>query len=139
MDIETLNNYRHYKDAIQTIHEELDMMYNPVSAVSFRYHYESSKDMTGSTIRTLRKIERQEERLQHLLDLYVDLAEEVETWLEDLDDPIAETIVRKRFILDKSWQEIANDIYGYGSNQSTPRMYLSRLLEKENSTTGSNE
>ena len=137
MDLNTLKKYRYYKTAIATLDEELKAMYNPVSAVSFHHYYESSKDMTGSTVRTLRKVERQEERLRILLDEYVDLAESVETWLEDLDDPIAETIVRKRFILDKSWQEIANDIYGYGSSLSTPRMYLSRLLEQENS--GSDE
>lgn len=137
MDLNTLRKYRYYKTAIATLDEELKAMYNPVSAVSFQHYYESSKDMTGSTVRTLRKVERQEERLRILLDEYVDLAESVETWLEDLDDPIAETIVRKRFILGKPWQMIANDLYGIGSSGSTPRMYLERLLEKENS--GSDE
>ena len=133
MDLETLDKYRYYKKATETISTELEEMYNPVSSISFQYYYNKSKDMTGSTIRTLRKVERQEERLQQMLGEYVDLAESVETWLADLNDPIAEIIVRNRYILGKTWGDVSNALYGHPGGMSAARMYLIRLLEKENS------
>lgn len=131
MDMDTLRRYRSSKAAVEAIQEELEELYNPVKSLSFYHFYESSKDMTGSTVRTLRKVERQEERLREALEKYVDLAEEIETWIADLDDPMIETIVRQRIILGKSWANTFKAAFGYPGNVSTARMMLTRYLDKE--------
>jgi len=131
MDAEKLRNYLDYKKAIKALDEEIELLYNPVSSISFQHYYNrSNKDADGSTIRTLRRIERRKQELTLMLNEYIEISEEIENWLKNLHDPYAEAIIRHHFILGKTWSATAVKVCGFDCGD-TLRVYIRRLLAKE--------
>lgn len=135
MDLETLRRYQQYKAAAAALSDEIDSMYYRPSAASFEYHADHA-DLTGPTVRTLDKIEIRKEKLRQLLADYVALAEEIEDWLETVEDPQIQAICRYRFILGKQWGEISK-LVCKSLNETTPRMILRRYLDSQYATAGS--
>lgn len=131
MNAEKLRNYLDYKKAIKALDEEIEQLYNPVSSISFQHYYNrSNKDSDGSTIRTLRRIERRKQELTLMLNEYIEISEEIENWLKNLHNPYAEAVIRNHFILGKTWSATAMKICGFDCGESM-RHYVIRLLAKE--------
>lgn len=132
MTIETLSEYRKLRTAIDILNEEIESLYNPVSSISFdRYYKQTMKDSRGSTIRALEKIEQRREALSKTLDKYTELAEQIEEWIDTINDPMIESIVRYRYVLGKSWNETSRKVYGRFGKADSCRMMLRRYMEKE--------
>lgn len=132
MTIETLSEYRKLRTAIDALNEEIESLYNPVSSISFdRYYKQTTKDYRGSTVRALEKIEQRREALSKTLEKYTELAEQIEEWIDTIDDPMIESIVRYRYILGKSWNETSKKVYGKLGKADSCRMMVKRYIEKQ--------
>ena len=95
-------------------------------------------DLAGPTVRILDNIENRKEKLRLLLADYVALAEEIEDWLETVEDPQIQAICRYRFILGKQWNEISRIVCG-SLDESTSRSILRRYLNSQSAAAGSSE
>lgn len=137
MDLETLRRYQQYKAAAAALSDEIDSMYYRPSAASFEYHADHA-DLAGPTVRILDNIENRKEKLRLLLADYVALAEEIEDWLETVEDPQIQAICRYRFILGKQWNEISRIVCG-SLDESTSRSILRRYLNSQGASAGSSE
>lgn len=71
-----------------------------------------------------------EERLQGKLEQLIERGNEVESWLDTVDDQRVRIIVRSRYLLGHTWERVAKDSYLY-AEESTPRKYLERYLQKQ--------
>ncbi len=132
MTIEKLASYRPLQVAIESLNEEIEALYTPVSSISFdRYYKQTQRDTDGSTVRTLRKIEARREQLQMTLNHCIELTEEIENWLSGIPDQMVVSIVRYHYILGKTWVETSYKIYGHYGSANACRMTVKRYIASE--------
>jgi uncharacterized radical SAM superfamily protein len=72
------------------------------------------------------KLEKLKEKLQAKLNQYITEKERIEDYIENIDDAEVRVIARKRFIENKTYQVIGDEIYTDGS---TARKKLKRYFE----------
>lgn len=72
------------------------------------------------------RLEKLKEKLQAKLDQYITEKERIEDYIENMDDAEVRVIARKRFIENKTYQVIGDEMYTDGS---TARKKLKRYLE----------
>ena len=98
--------------------KEIEAEYYSVHAVRYDGIKYSSPDLRGSTLRALEKIEEKQDLYNRLLTEYVEIWDQIDEWFEELDDLLAESIVRCYYMMDKSWNETGRIVYE--KNPNTP-------------------
>lgn len=132
MDLETLNRFRSLKKAIRYLRAEIEKEYYPVHSVKYDDYISSTHDYQGPTLKALDIIESKNGKLDRLLIEYTKLENDINQWLDDLNDPIAEVIIKYRFLLNKTWNQTGRLVYGTNNAGEACRQYVRRLLIKEN-------
>lgn len=116
MTRETLEEYYSIASRIQAIDEEIRILYTPslggsgnqigAGRVSVRMPHSQTEETALRIVRLKETLE--EERLRLL-----DLAEEIEAWLDTVADPEIEAIVRWHYLLRCNWKVTNIKVYGY--------------------------
>lgn len=75
------------------------------------------------------RLESLKEKLQRKLDQYIAEKERIEDYIENIDDAEVRVIARKRFIENKTYEVIGDEMYTDGS---TARKKLKRYLDGKN-------
>ena len=118
MTKDVLEEYFTISSRITAIDEEIRTLYLPqinaggqdvdAGRVSSRMPHSKTEE---AAIRILSLKERLQDERRRLLDL----AETIETWLESVEDPEIEAIVRWHYLLRRNWKETNIKVYGYPS------------------------
>ena len=131
MDLKTLNRFRSLKKAIRYLRAEIEKEYYPVHSVKYDDYISSTHDYQGPTLKALDIIESKNGKLDRLLIEYTKLENDINQWLDDLNDPIAEVIIKYRFLLNKTWNQTGRLVYGRNNAGEACRKYVYRMFEKE--------
>lgn len=132
MNRATLEEYYSIASRIQAIDEEIRTLYSPnlggggnvigAGRVSVRMPHSQTEE-TALRVTALReKLEAERERL-------LSLAEEIEAWLDTVEDPEIEAIVRWHYLLRCNWNVTTLKVYGY-KDYWYARKRLFRYFEK---------
>ena len=132
MTRETLEEYYSIASRIQAIDEEIRILYTPKlggHSENIGAGRASVRKAGNPTEETAMRIVKLKETLEaermHLLDL----AEEIEAWLDDLEDPEIEAIVRWHYLLRCNWKITNLKVYGYPDYWYS-RKRIERYFEK---------
>lgn len=113
----TLDDLRQYRDtylSIKAIQAEIESLYYPVSSPPM-VSEGGGKTLSPSdpTVQAFHQIERSKERLSHKLIELSEKKEEIDIWLNDLQDQHIASIIRFHFIVGLSWKQTCVQVYGY--------------------------
>ena len=127
--IEKLKAFRGIQKEMDEIKREIDTLYFPVSSPrSSESHSTSPGDPTASAVH---RIMRLEERLTVLTERLADELEEIEEWLETLNDHELRAIIRAHYLLGDSWARCTQRILNYEfSDTAKDRVYRFFGLKK---------
>ena len=130
MDAETLRKIKALKSKIHETDELIRASYSPVRSPVFSHFQKTGKNYSSPVERALERIEHLNEIREELVKEYWSVVDEVEAWLETLEDGKAVSIIRIHFVCGKSWEETAQIVNGNRRGE-TVRIYVYRLLQKE--------
>ncbi len=132
MTKEKLEEYYSIASRIQAIDEEIRILYlpqinaggDPVGAgrVSSKAPRSAVEDAAMRIVKLKEQLESERLRL-------LDLAEEIETWLDTVEDPEIEAIIRWHYLLRCNWKVTNIKVYGYPDYWYS-RKRLERFFEK---------
>ena len=107
---------------MEQIQREIDLLYYPIR--SPRSGEERSSTPSDPTASAVNKIMRLEERLYRLREQLADQLEEIEQWLETLDDHELRAIIRAHYLLGDSWARCTQRVMSYEfSDSAKHRVY----------------
>ena len=107
---------------MEQIQREIDLLYYPVR--SPRSGEGRSQTPSDPTAAAVAKIMRLEERLCRLREELADQLEEIEQWLETLDDHELRAIIRAHYLLGDSWARCTQRVMSYEfSDSAKHRVY----------------
>ena len=118
MTKEELEEYFTISSRITAIDEEIRTLYLPqinAGGQSVDAGRVSSRTPRSSTEEAAIRITQLRESLQAERQRLLDLAERIEKWLDGLDDPEIEAIVRWHYLLRYNWRVTNIKVYGYPS------------------------
>lgn len=130
----SVNSLYYIKKEIKIIERELEELSNLGSPVMSDTPV--SHDVGDPTQKYVIKKIRLENRLNKLLDKYTTKYEKIIKFIDDIEDDEIRLIARLRFIDNKSWNEIADEL-SYGGkyiSEDAPRKKLYRFLQKNYKT-----
>lgn len=107
---------------------QLDALLKKVTAAMGGEVVSSSKNPDKMTD-TIYKIDKLRNKLNHNVDKYVDIKREVSEILSQVEDPVHYKILHSRYVLYKTWEQIADEI-GY-TYQWTCQLHGVALREVE--------
>lgn len=138
MDIKKLNKLYYIKKNIKALEEELAEINNLGSAPLNDMPKANGKVSNPTELFMLRR-NRILEKLETKKDQYLEEYETINNFIEKIEDEEVKLIARLRFIKQKNWFDIAEEISPEDriTHWTTPRKKLNRYLEskKENETT----
>lgn len=126
MTICELSKYHDTKLEIKQLEEVIKDLQNSVISSSKLTDAPRSHSIDSSTEQMALKLIKLKEKLEKKKTLLLDSLDELERFLDTVDDIKVRLIVRKRFIEGKSWQEIGQEIY---ADRTTPYYKLQRYLK----------
>lgn len=88
--------------------KRLESMIDGLSGIAYDKDPVQSGCITSPVERTLEKLERFKNKINAENDRYVDLKEEIRDCIEALPNPKEKVILRLRYVLFKSWDEIGD-------------------------------
>ena len=115
MTIERLNQYRWIISNIKAITSEIDSFYEPISSPNGHQAVGGGKsvmdvgDPTTNAVNRILELKDQLDREQQELE---NMIEEIHTWMELIADLEVKAIIRRHFILGKTWLETSIETYG---------------------------
>lgn len=127
--IEKLKAFRGIQKEMDEIKREIDTLYFPISSPRpSDSHSTSPGDPTASAVH---RIMRLEDRLTVLTAQLADELEEIEDWLETLNDHELRAIIRAHYLLGDSWARCTQRILNYEySDTAKDRVYRFFGLKK---------
>lgn len=138
MDIKKLNKLYYMKKNIKELEEELAEINNLGSAPLNDMPKSNGKVSNPTELFMLRR-NRILEKLEKKKDQYLEEYEKISNFIDVIEDEEVKLIARLRFIKQKNWFDIAEEISPEDriTHWTTPRKKLNRYLEskKENETT----
>ena len=136
MDIKELNKLYYMKKNIKELEEELAEINNLGSAPLNDMPKADGKVSNPTELFVLRK-NRILEKLNKKYETYLTEYEKINNFIDVIDDEEVKLIARLRFIKQKNWFDIAEEISPEDriTHWTTPRKKLNRYLESKNETT----
>lgn len=117
MTIEELERYSGIVANIEAIKEEIEVLYSPISSPTGHTEPHGTTP-SNPTERSAMRIISLKEQLGCYLEEMLTKREEIETWLETVDDGEVQAIIRWRYLIPKqggknrSWSEVSLKVYG---------------------------
>lgn len=117
MTIEELERYSGIVANIEAIKEEIEVLYSPISSPTGHTEPHGTTP-SNPTERSAMRIISLKEQLGCYLEEMLTKREEIETWLETVDDGEVQAIIRWRYLIPKQggknrpWSEVSLKVYG---------------------------
>lgn len=136
MDKKKLSQLRYLNKEIELLKEQIDNLdYNittdTVKGSDTEYPYISRNiKITGVDIQDYeRKAKRLKRKLSRRVEELLDLLEEINEYIESIDDSLIRQIIILRYINGLTWDQVAAHIGG-GNTADSVRMALNRFLKR---------
>lgn len=133
MDLKSLSQYRALKAELTSIREQIDglrLTYGISSPILDSTGTGNSTPSTSSpTENTIIKLDSLERKYIKLIRKNLKSLEEIEKWLDNLEDPEIRALCRYRYIVGLTWEETAFKVYGRPI-EATARKRVVRYFEK---------
>ena len=129
MTIETLEQYRGLIAEIKAMTAEINALYDVRKSPNGREPTGTSSGPTAPTERAVARILELKEKQNAKRDEWERAVQEIETWLETVEDADVRSIVRWRFIMGYSWKRTSREVYGVDNYYRARKKFL-RYLEK---------
>lgn len=117
MTIEELERYSGIVANIEAIKEEIEVLYAPISSPTGHTEPHGTTP-SNPTERSAMRIISLKEQLGNYLEDMLTRREEIETWLETVEDGEVQAIIRWRYLIPKqggknrTWAEVSLKVYG---------------------------
>ena len=129
MTIETLEQYRGLIAEIKAMTAEINALYDVRKSPNGREPTGTSSGPTAPTERAVARILELKEKQNAKRDEWERAVQEIETWLETVEDADVRSIVRWRFIMGYSWKRTSREVYGVDNYYRARKKFL-RYFEK---------
>lgn len=121
--IEELKNYRYLQMQAQAIQEQIRQMYFPISSPPIGQIGTKSNIPGDPTRRAFYKIEKLNEELQEKVNEIAVEMKRILDWVNTIDNPEIQIIIRWHFMNGLSWKETARKIYSTSDSDSCRKKF----------------
>ena len=122
--IEELKNYRYLQMQAQAIQEQIRQMYVPISSPQLSQIGTKSNVPGDPTRQAFYKIERLNRELEDKVNEIAVQMKRILDWVDTIDNPEIQIIIRWHFMNGLSWKETARKIYStYDSDSCRMKFY----------------
>lgn len=126
--IEELKNYRYLQMQAQAIQEQIRQMYVPISSPQLSQIGTKSNVPGDPTRQAFYKIERLNRELEDKVNEIAVQMKRILDWVDTIDNPEIQIIIRWHFMNGLSWKETARKIYSTSDSDSCRKKFY-RFLE----------
>ena len=128
MTIERLRQFRGIQKEVIEIQREIDTLYFPISSPNG--HQGLGSSMPGNpTERAVNRIIQLQEKAEALTQQLAQELEDIEAWLDGLEDHELRAIIRAHYLLGDSWSRCTQRILNYEFSD-TAKMRVYRYFDK---------
>ena len=121
--IEELKNYRYLQMQAQAIQEQIRQMYVPISSPQLSQIGTKSNVPGDPTRQAFYKIERLNRELEEKVNEIAVQMKRILDWVDTIDNPEIQTIIRWHFMNGLSWKETARKIYSTSDSDSCRKKF----------------
>ena len=131
--IEELKNYRYLQMQAQAIQEQIRQMYVPISSPQLS-QIETKSNVPGDPTRqAFYKIERLNRELEDKVNEIAVQMKRILDWVDTIDNPEIQIIIRWHFMNGLSWKETARKIYSTSDSDSCRMKFYRYFNQKDKS------
>lgn len=121
--IEELKNYRYLQMQAQAIQEQIRQMYVPISSPQLSQIGTKSNVPGDPTRQAFYKIERLNRELEEKVNAIAVQMKRILDWVDTIDNPEIQIIIRWHFMNGLSWKETARKIYSTADSDSCRKKF----------------
>lgn len=121
--IEELKNYRYLQMQAQAIQEQIRQMYVPISSPQLSQIGTKSNVPGDPTRQAFYKIERLNRELEEKVNEMAVQMKRILDWVDTIDNPEIQIIIRWHFMNGLSWKETARKIYSTSDSDSCRKKF----------------
>lgn len=121
--IEELKNYRYLQMQAQAIQEQIRQMYVPISSPQLSQIGTKSNVPGDPTRQAFYKIERLNRELEEKVNEIAVQMKRILDWVDTIDNPEIQIIIRWHFMNGLSWKETARKIYSASDSDSCRKKF----------------
>ena len=131
--IEELKNYRYLQMQAQAIQEQIRQMYVPISSPKLSQIGTKSNVPGDPTRQAFYKIERLNRELEDKVNEIAVQMKRILDWVDTIDNPEIQIIIRWHFMNGLSWKETARKIYSTSDSDSCRMKFYRYFNQKDKS------
>ncbi|MBF1109116.1 MAG: hypothetical protein HXL56_01160 [Solobacterium sp.] len=131
--IEELKNYRYLQMQAQAIQEQIRQMYVPISSPQLSQIGTKSNVPGDPTRQAFYKIERLNRELEDKVNEIAVQMKRILDWVDTIDNPEIQIIIRWHFMNGLSWKETARKIYSTSDSDSCRMKFYRYFNQKDKS------
>jgi hypothetical protein len=131
--IEELKNYRYLQMQAQAIQEQIRQMYVPISSPQLSQIGTKSNVPGDPTRQAFYKIERLNRELEEKVNEIAVQMKRILDWVDTIDNPEIQIIIRWHFMNGLSWKETARKIYSTSDSDSCRMKFYRYFNQKDKS------
>ena len=131
--IEELKNYRYLQMQAQAIQEQIRQMYVPISSPQLSQIGTKSNVPGDPTRQAFYKIERLNRELEDKVNEIAVQMKRMLDWVDTIDNPEIQIIIRWHFMNGLSWKETARKIYSTSDSDSCRMKFYRYFNQKDKS------
>lgn len=121
--IEELKNYRYLQMQAQAIQEQIRQMYVPISSPQLSQIGTKSNVPGDPTRQAFYKIEKLNRELEDKVNEIAVQMKRILDWVDTIDNPEIQIIIRWHFMNGLSWKETARKIYSTSDSDSCRKKF----------------
>lgn len=129
MTIDTLEQYRDIITEIKALNAIIEAMYDTRKSPNGREPTGHGSTPSAPTEQAVRNINALKTKRDSRRREWERAVQEIETWLETVEDADVRSIVRWRFIMGYSWKRTSREVYGADNYYRARKKFL-RYFEK---------
>lgn len=130
INIKYLERYSAEIEKLEILNRELEWLYYPVSSPNGKEMSGGGGSSSSPTESALKKIEKVIQKINEQKQVISEYVEEVNAWLNDLEDKELVSIIRYHYMDRLTWRETCKKVYGY-SDRQVCRKRVMRYFGKE--------
>ena len=131
MDLSKLKRYRQLKSDIEALGEQIEGLYNTYRSPNLNRVGSAGRNYIGSPVsEAVNYITTLQETFTAEYEEMVQLGQEIETWLQSIQEPDIVAIIRCYYLCGMSWEETTDEVMGTYYTWSASRVKLRRYLQK---------
>ena len=131
--VEELKNYRYLQMQAQAIQEQIRQMYVPISSPQLSQIGTKSNVPGDPTRQAFYKIERLNRELEDKVNEIAVQMKRILDWVDTIDNPEIQIIIRWHFMNGLSWKETARKIYSTSDSDSCRMKFYRYFNQKDKS------